>query len=183
MNRQECAALFDTLYPGFFETERIRNLPEDRIYDEMILSLQEVGDATYPEPPDPGATFGEYAGDLGMLRELVAKVNPGWAPKYTEDRRIYCGFLEDRPVSFCLIEEFGTHRFGGRSVKIGGPGCVGTLKEYRRRGIGLAMVKKVTELLREEGYAYSYIHYTGLEAWYGKLGYRTVLRWNCRGLL
>lgn len=61
-------------------------------------------------------------------------------------------------------------------------GCVGTLPEYRDRGIGLTMVKHVTGILREEGYDYSYIHYTYLAPWYEKLGYKTVIKWGRNGI-
>ena len=58
-----------------------------------------------------------------------------------------------------------------------------TVPEYRNRGIGLTMVKNVTEILRTEGYDYSYIHYTGISGWYKKLGYKTVLKWNGKGII
>jgi hypothetical protein len=45
------------------------------------------------------------------------------------------------------------------------------------------MVKGVTQILKEEGYDLSYIHYTGVAPWYHKLGYRTVLKWNKSGVL
>lgn len=68
-------------------------------------------------------------------------------------------------------------------IHIGGPGCVGTIPEYRRRGIGLEMIRRATEILRKDGYDLSWIHYTPLERWYSKLGYRAILRWNCRGFV
>ena len=67
--------------------------------------------------------------------------------------------------------------------KIGGPGCVGTLPEYRGRGIGLSMVRNVTKILQDEFYDYSYIHYTYETDWYSKLGYKTFLKWNCKGIV
>ena len=54
---------------------------------------------------------------------------------------------------------------------------------YRRRGIGLEMVRRATGILKEKGYDISYIHYTGVAHWYAKLGYQTVLRWNGNGFL
>ncbi len=68
-------------------------------------------------------------------------------------------------------------------MKVGGPGCVGTIPEYRDKGIGLTMVKHVTRILKEEGYDYSYIHYTSEASWYEKLGYKTSIRWNRKGIL
>ena len=43
MNKQEFELLFNSIYPDFFESEEIRCLPEDQIYDEMILSLAKFG--------------------------------------------------------------------------------------------------------------------------------------------
>ncbi len=68
-------------------------------------------------------------------------------------------------------------------MKVGGPGCVGTLPEYRNKGIGLIMVKHVTQILKEEGYDYSYIHFTGVAPWYEKLGYKTTIRWTKNGVV
>ncbi len=45
------------------------------------------------------------------------------------------------------------------------------------------MVKHVTQILKEEGYDYSYIHYTYLAPWYERLGYKTVIKWNRDGIL
>ena len=68
-------------------------------------------------------------------------------------------------------------------LNIGGPGCVGTIPEYRRRGIGLEMVRLATEILRNDGFDLSWIHYTHLEHWYMKLGYKPVLKWNSSSIL
>ena len=109
--------------------------------------------------------------------------SPAWLPLFNEKSRVYCGFIDGRIASFCMIENMGEHMLDGRTVKIGGPGCVGTVPEYRKRGIGLMMVKNVTQILKEEGYDFSYIHYTGVAPWYQKLGYRTVLKWNKNGMI
>ena len=76
----------------------------------------------------------------------------------------------------------GVHGVNGREYKIGGPGCVGTLPEFRNKGIGLTMVRNVTQILKAEGYDYSYIHFTGIAQWYEKLGYKTCVRWNKNGI-
>ncbi len=83
-----------------------------------------------------------------------------------------CGYFNGKVVSFCLVENMGTHTINEKTIKVGGPGCVGTLPEYRDKGIGLMMVKKATQLLRDEGYDYSYIHFTCVAQWYAKLGYK-----------
>ena len=45
------------------------------------------------------------------------------------------------------------------------------------------MVKNVTRILKEDGYDYSYIHFTGVASWYEKLGYKTSIKWNKHGVL
>ena len=37
--------------------------------------------------------------------------------------------------------------------------------------------------LKEEGYDYSYIHYTAVAPWYEKLGYETIIKWNAKGII
>ena len=131
-------------------------------------------------PAPPGASFGFYGGGLEALRREVGRVDATWPELFGKDDRVYCAFEGGRPASFCLVEDMGT--FGG--LRVGGPGCVGTLPEFRRRGIGLKLVQNVTAILKEEGFDIGYIHYTGVAPWYAKLGYRTVLRWSGKdGLL
>ena len=76
----------------------------------------------------------------------------------------------------------GEYEIDGKRIKIGGPGCVGTLPEYRNKGVGLSMVKYATQILKNEGFDYSYIHYTHISEWYSKLGYKTVLQWTKNGI-
>ena len=109
----------------------------------------------------------------------MRRVDPGWPEIYRPGDSVYCAFDGERIASFCLLEEMGTYD----GVRIGGPGCVGTLPEYRRRGIGLKMVQNATALLREAGCDLGYIHFTGVAGWYARLGYRTVLRWSKAGIL
>ncbi|MBR6478762.1 MAG: GNAT family N-acetyltransferase, partial [Lachnospiraceae bacterium] len=111
------------------------------------------------------------------------KVVPHWVSFFNENSRVYCGFVDGKIASFCLIEDFGEHVVNGQNWKIGGPGCVGTILEYRDRGIGLTMVRNVTKILQDEFYDYSYIHYTYETKWYGKLGYETFLSWCGKGFV
>jgi len=171
--------LFNTIKPGFFENKHIRSMPENEIFEEQILDLHTFSpdDAALSHPES--ITFGIYNGDLEALRDIVRTVEKGWPGCFNEGDEVYCGFDGDRVVSFCLLEDFGVYD----GLRIGGPGCVGTIPEYRRRGIGLKMVQNVTAILKERGYDLSYIHYTGVGRWYEHLGYSTILKWNCRGIL
>jgi len=54
----------------------------------------------------------------------------------------------------------------------GGVGVLGVAEPMREQGIGLALAARATECLRERGLAKSYLGWTWLVDWYGKLGYR-----------
>jgi beta-N-acetylhexosaminidase len=56
--------------------------------------------------------------------------------------------------------------------EMGGLGAVGVSKTLRGQGIGLALVAKATEMLRERGVGNSHIGWTWLIDFYGRLGYR-----------
>jgi len=183
MNQNDYIALLDSMYLGFFDRENIRNLPDEWICDEMLLALEEFDPNIYDKELDDTVSFGVYDGNLEELREKVGKVVQNWTQSYNGTYRAYCGYVKGRVVSFCLIEDKGVHNINGKTLKIGGPGCVGTLPEYRNRGIGLTMIRNVTQILKEEGFDYSYIHFTGVADWYAKLGYKSTVRWNKNGIL
>ena len=182
-DRKEYEALFAEMHPRFFEREDIRSIGDESVYEEMILPLDAFDPEAYTRTFDGGVTFGFFRGAPDELFAAVEKVIPDWVKLYDGRSRVYCGFAGGRIASFCMIENMGEHLLDGRLMKIGGPGCVGTVPEYRKRGIGLVMVRDVTRILKEEGYDLSYIHYTGVAPWYSRLGYRTVLKWNRHGVL
>lgn len=182
MNKQDYISLFHSLFPNFFENESIQNLPEEYVFDEMILPLNEFDIHKYDKLLDRSISFGYYDGDLDKIQKKVEKVDPDWVQYFNENGKIYCGFIDGEVASFCLIDDKGTHHINGRKIKVGAPGCVGTLPEYRNQGIGLTMVKHVTQKLKEEGFDYSYIHFTYVASWYEKLGYRTSIKWNKNGI-
>ena len=183
MEKQVAITLFHNIHPNFFEREYIRNLEEDEIFDEMMLRLDEFDADKYEKAFDTSVTFGFFEGDRAELLKAVEQVNAGWINYFGEEDRVLCGYFNGKVVSLCLVENMGTHTINGKTIKVGGPGCVGTLPEYRDKGIGLMMVKKATQLLRDEEYDYSHIHFTGVANWYAKLGYETVLKWTKNGIL
>ena len=182
MNKQDCVLLFNLIYPDFFERKGICDLPEEFVFDEMILPLNEFDIHKYDKNLDNSISFGFYNGDLDELKKEIEKVDRNWVQFFDGKHRIYCGYIDRKVASFCLVEDMGTHNINGCEIKIGGPGCVGTLSEYRDKGIGLTMVKHVTQILKEEGYDYSYIHFTGVASWYEKLGYKTSIKWSKNGI-
>ena len=171
--------LFNSMFPGFFNETGIKNLSEDRIYAELIMDLRETGPKPVPDPFPSSIEFGIYHGGIEKVREAVCRVDKEWIPFFSETRRIFCAYDMDAIVSFCILEDWGNQA----GVRIGGPGCVGTVPEYRKKGIGLEMVRQASAILKEENFDISWIHYTHLWRWYEKLGYKTVLRWNCKGIL
>lgn len=183
MEKQEAITLFHSMHPDFFERECIRGLSEDWIFEEMVLRLEEFDMRKYEKALDASITFGFFEGNRKELLEAVAQVDSDWPEYFGGEDRVFCGYLDGKVVSFCIVENMGTYTINGQTIRIGGPGCVGTLPEYRDKGIGLMMVKKATQILKEEGYDYSYIHYTYVARWYAKLGYETILKWTKNGIL
>ncbi|MGN1118932.1 MAG: GNAT family N-acetyltransferase [Oscillospiraceae bacterium] len=183
MNTQESISLMRSIHPNFFESENLSKMPDGAVFEEMLLPLDEFDCDRYQREFDGSVTFGLYDGDIDSFKKEVEKVDRDWQQFFGENDRILCGFVEGKVACFCLVEDNGTHVINGRKLRIGGPGCVGTLPEYRNKGLGLTMVKLATQLLKDEGFDYSQIHYTGVAAWYAKLGYKTVLRWNKNGIL
>ena len=175
--------LFMSLHPGFFEKESIRSIAKGQVYDEQIMWLRDFDFNTYDKKHEESISFGYYEGTADKLLEAVGKVEEGWLDIYKNPQRVYCGFINGEIASFCIIEDMGMHEYEGKTVHVGGPGCVGTVPEYRNRGIGLTMVKLATQILKEEGYDIGYIHYTGVGPWYAKLGYETIVKWNCDGIV
>ena len=181
ITKKQYEDLFLEMKPGFFDRDYVRAVPVNEPASEMILCLRDFDGKSYVKSLGDEISFGYFHGDMDRLKEDVARVVPAWVNFFGEDSRVYCGFIDGRVASFCLIEDFGEHIVGGRKWKIGGPGCVGTLPEFRNRGIGLSMIREVTKILKEEQYDYSFIHHTYVTGWYGKLGYRTILRWHGKG--
>lgn len=182
MSEQKYIELFNSMHPDFFQRASISCLGDDMIFDEMLLALHDFDKISYERRFEDNITFGYFDGDFNEFLKKVEEVEKYWVEIFSEEQRIYCGYIDGNVASFCIVEDMGTHKFEGRICRIGGPGCVGTLPQYRDRGIGLTMVKNVTQILKEEGYDYSYIHYTGVAAWYQKLGYKTILQWSGSGI-
>ncbi len=183
MNRQDYISLFNSMHPNFFEQQHIRALPEGEIFSEMILLLGEFDGSIYNKPLDSTVSFGFFDGTLAELRNIVEKVEEDWPQFFDENSRTYCGYINGKIASFCNIDDMGEYNVNGRVLRVGGPGCVGTLPEYRDKGIGLTMVKHATRILKDEGFDLGYIHYTYVDKWYGKLGYKTVLQWGKDGFI
>lgn len=180
-SKQDGIMLFEIMFPDFLKSKSVKELPEDAVYEEMMLPL---GGRLFgcEKKLEEDISFGFYDGDNGKLKAAVEKVDKDWT-QFFEGGRVFCGYCGEDIASFCLVDDMGEHSLNGKRYKIGGPGCVGTVPEYRRRGIGLEMVARVTELLNDEGFDISYIHYTGVAQWYAKLRYKTIVKWGRNGVI
>ena len=116
---------------------------------------------------------------FNLIKEAVRKVEKDWVQYFNKDELMFCGFDGDKIVSFCKITDQGIID----GIHIGDPGCVGTIPEYRKQGIGLELVRLATKLLKDDGFDISWIHGTPVPNWYTKLGYKPVLRWNKNGFI
>ena len=170
--------LLMTMHPHLFEMDSVKNMRPGWFCEDMALALDEWDLADYDLPAPSNIRFERFHGDLESLHKAVLAVDDGWVQYYTEDSPAYVAYDGDKVVSFATISDMGTYK----GLKIGGPGCVGTIPEYRKQGIGLKVVGAVTKILKEEGYDVSYIFYTGVAKWYAKLGYQTVTKWGRDGL-
>lgn len=171
--------LFEEMHPGFFRNHGIAGMPGDWIFSELVMDLRKDVPRHVPFVCPEGIAFGEYHGELRLLREAVGEVDEDWVQYFGKDTPVFCASDRNRVISFCILSDWGRHQ----DLRIGGPGCVGTIPEYRGKGIGLELVRQATILLREKDFDLSWIHYTHLEHWYQKLGYQTVLKWNSQGII
>ena len=171
--------IFDQLNPGFFDREYLQAMKEDWIFAELVMDLRKDLPVTEPVPCPAGIAFRYFEGEIGVLRKAVSGVNGDWVQYFNEGGRYFCAYDGEAIAAFCFLGEMG--RVG--DIKIGGPGCVGTVPGYRRQGIGLRMVQAGTEIMKRDGFDLSWIHFTHLEKWYMKLGYEPVLHWNCKGFV
>jgi beta-N-acetylhexosaminidase len=67
--------------------------------------------------------------------------------------------------------------------KLGALGILGVSPDEREKGIGLALAARATEALRNRGVVKSFVHWTWLRDWYGKLGYKVWEQYDMGKLL
>lgn len=119
--------------------------------------------------PEAEADFGFFRG--AGLNEAVSAVEADWV-QYFDRVDVFCGTVDGKIASFCIVDDDVECIFSDGS-KIGSVGCVGTVPEFRRRGIGLKMVELAARELYRRGCGKIFIHYTGVYDWYAKIGFRT----------
>ena len=158
-------------------TTRVLISQEDfvRLYEAPVVEEQLRYGALASITTSESTAFANEFMDSGISTVLMADENMVSA-MYILDMAVAAVLLV---VSFCLVDGFGEYN----GLKVGGPGCVGTIPSCRKQGIGLKMVQNATVILQREGYDISHIHYTGVGPWYAHMGYKVILRWNGKGFV
>ncbi len=152
--------------------------------------LQDLG--TYATPPALRSRMAAApfhlslatAGDLPELLEFQDRTFPFWAASYREAARlgdyndaVLARDAEGRLVGALLLVTPQSHPdrinapWTALFPRLGGLGEVGVAADRRGEGIGLCLVARGTEILRERGATRAFVGWTGIVDFYGRLGY------------
>lgn len=144
---------------------------------EMIMSLQDFNLDQQNIPISlPGITY-EYWGkeDKAELLDAVKEVDEDWVQYFQQNGSFYVAMDQGKCVGFTILSFNDDTLYSNGTNIVGNVGCVGVIPSRRKNGVGLAMVAHATNELKKHGCDISYIHYTYLDQWYGKLGYKPFL--------
>ncbi len=125
--------LFDSMHPGFFAEPDIKNMPEDRIFAELIMDLRETGPKPAPYSCPDDIKFGVYNGGIEKIREAAAQVETDWVRFFCEGCRFFCAFDRDTIAAFCILEDWGMLD----GLHIGGPDVSELFRDTAKRASGL----------------------------------------------
>lgn len=158
----------------FFESEGYRDCGGCL---EMKMSLSDFCPDRVSIPPcPPDVSFGYI--DNSRREELISAVeavDDDWVQYFDFESPIFAAQTEGNIAGFCIIDTNADTIISSGKNNVGVIGCVGVAPQYRRRGIGLTMVAKAMEDIKQKGCDDLFIHYTYLDRWYGKLGIKTFL--------
>ncbi|MDE5742090.1 MAG: GNAT family N-acetyltransferase [Oscillospiraceae bacterium] len=146
---------------------------------EMRMNMSDFDFEELDIPPCPNnITFGYISEDRKTeLVEAVKKVSEEWVQYFTFDSPIFVAETDGKIASFCIVDTNADTIISTDKNSVGVVGCVGTVPEYRRNGIGLAMVANAVQDAKQKGCDEIFIHYTYLDWWYGRLGFKTFLHY------
>lgn len=138
---------------------------------DFIFENQEIN--LWPE----GIEFEYYKDDKNDLLKAVALVDEEWVRYFEEDNLIYIAKKDSEIVGFTILDFNDINVLSTKINKVGSIGCVGVIPSAREQGIGLALVAHGSNELKKHKCDIAFIHYTYLEKWYGKLAYRTFMKY------
>lgn len=146
---------------------------------EMRMNMSDFDFDKINIPPCPdNVTFGYIDEDRkDELLTAVEKVSEDWVQYFTFDSPIFAAEMEGKIAGFCIVDTNAETIISTDKNSVGTVGCVGTVPEYHRKGIGLAMVANAVQDAKLKGCDEIFIHYTYLDWWYGKLGFKTFLHY------
>ena len=107
----------------------------------------------------------------------VAKVQKEWVKFFHDNGSCFIAEKKGKVVGFCNTSFDDPTLVSSSGNQVGNVGCVGVIPSARKAGIGLAMVAYATNELKKHGCTIGHIHYTDLEKWYAKLGYKTYINY------
>ncbi|MBP3922119.1 MAG: GNAT family N-acetyltransferase [Ruminiclostridium sp.] len=158
---------------------RKRGYKESHITYNMDIDTAdfEYAHLNIPKPSNIEYRFAEES-DKEELLKAVELVVPDWVDMYREcDDEILLAICDGRIAGFEMLNEYGGV-FTKNAEKHGCIGCVGTVPEFRKRGIGLDMTARSVQILKDRGCDKVQLLYLVLDKWYGKLGfYITSTQW------
>lgn len=127
--------------------------------------------------------------DLAAVNFVAAEM-PDWQPYYAQaaaegrGQDILLARRSDHGeiLGACLVESPYSRWAQRFEQPLGAPGCILTAESARGQGIGMAITDRAAEILQARGCRTSFLGWTGLVDWYGKLGYRVwqeyVMSWK-----
>lgn len=146
---------------------------------EMRMNMSDFDFEGLDIPPCPdNVTFGYISEDRkDELLTAVGKVSEDWVQYFTFDSPIFAAEIDGKIASFCIVDTDAETIISTCINNVGVVGCVGTVPEHRCKGIGLAMAANAVQDAKQKGCDEIFIHYTYLDWWYGKLGFKTFLHY------
>ncbi len=146
---------------------------------EMRMKLNDFDykNLNIPKCPE-NVTFGYLTdADKDDLISAVAKVDPAWIEYFGYGSPVFAAKSDGKIAGFCIVDENAETIMSTGENNVGVIGCVGVVPDMRRNGIGLEMVAQAMLDVRNKGCDEIFIHFTYLDWWYGRLGYKTFLRY------
>lgn len=147
---------------------------------EMKMPLAEFDSSGLNIPACPVETVFGYIekNERNDLLSAVSEVDSDWVQYFTPESQVFAARLNGKIAGFCMIDENADTIISNGSNNVCSIGCVGVIPEMRKNGIGLSMVAKAAHIAKCDGCTDAFIHYTYLDKWYGRLGFKTFLRYR-----